>query len=87
MKRDIKQKMPKIAWAKNLYNAYNNVKKGDTVYDKNENIIGTADGCYARCTATNPGSVCLIKDKKFVWISGDVEKKCEKKWILQEKKE
>ena len=31
MKRDIKDKMPKIAWARKLYNAYNNVKKGDTV--------------------------------------------------------
>ena len=25
----------KIAWAKHLYNAYNSVKKGDSVYDSN----------------------------------------------------
>jgi len=85
MKRDIKTKMPKIAWARKLYNAYNNVKKGDTVYDKNNNVIGTADGYFARCTDTSPGAVCLKNDTEFIWVSGDVEKKSDKSWIFQGK--
>ncbi len=63
--------MPKIAWARHVYNAYNSVKKGDKVYDKNNNLIGIADGCYLRCTATHPGSVFLGEK---LTISGDVEK-------------
>ena len=69
--------MPKIAWAKQLYNAYNHIKKGEKVYDKDGNLMGVADGCYTRCTATSPGSVCL-GGKKF--ISGNVEKCCDGKW-------
>ena len=71
--------MPKIAWAKQLFNAYNTIKKGETVYDKNGGVIGVSDGCYARPTNNSPGSVCLVKRGKFVWISGDVEK-TEKGW-------
>ncbi len=73
----------KIAWAKHLYNAYNSIKIGDSVYDTNNNLLGKADGCYARPTAKSPGSVCLVRNGKFIWIGGDVEK-CEDKWKVQE---
>jgi len=63
--------MPRIAWARHLYNAYNNIKKGDKVYDENNNLLGIADGGYARCTHHSPGTV-FLGGKKFV--SGDVEK-------------
>tara|TARA_B100000989_G_scaffold284864_1_gene252070 strand:+ start:554 stop:811 length:258 start_codon:yes stop_codon:yes gene_type:complete len=67
--------MPKTAWAKHLYNAYNSVKAGDDVYDLSGNIIGRNDGCFARPTDKSPGSVCLVRRGKFIWISGDVEKR------------
>ena len=63
--------MPKVAWAKKLYNAYNHIKKGDKVYDYNNNLIGTADGWRLRATDKHPGTV-FLEDKKS--ISGDVEK-------------
>ena len=63
--------MPKIAWARQLFNAYNHVKKNDKVYDNNGKLIGVADGGYARCTATSPGTVFLGGKKS---VSGDVEK-------------
>ena len=64
--------MPKIAWAKKIYNAYNYVNSGDTVYNKDGTLLGKANNYKARCTATSPGSVQLENGK---WISGDVEKK------------
>lgn len=64
----------KLAWVKRLYDAYVNVKKGDNVYDSSGNLLGIADGCYARPTANHPGSVCLIKNGKYVWIGGDLQK-------------
>ena len=66
--------MPKLAWAKNICNAYNNVKKGENVYAKDGTFLGKANGVYARCTAKSPGSVQLGDPQKH-WISGDVEKK------------
>ena len=63
--------MPRIAWARHVFNAYNHVKKGEKVYDENGNLIGIVDGGYARCTAKTPGTV-FLGGKKFV--SGDVEK-------------
>ena len=73
----------KIAWAKHLYNAYNTIKAGDSVYDTNNNLLGKADGCYARPTDKSPGSVCLVRNEKFIWVSGYVEKK-EKNWEVQQ---
>tara|TARA_B100000900_G_scaffold151537_1_gene128687 strand:+ start:279 stop:539 length:261 start_codon:yes stop_codon:yes gene_type:complete len=73
--------MPKIAWAKHLYNAYNSIKSGDNVYDSNGNILGQNDGCFARPTYKSPGSVCLVRKGKFIWISGDVEKR-ENGWVV-----
>lgn len=66
--------MPKIAWAKQLYNAYNHIKKNDKVYTETGEFLGTANGYCARCTATSPGSV-QVGDSNGYWISGDVEKK------------
>ena len=63
--------MPKIVWARHVFNAYHHVKKNEKVYDSNENLIGVADGGYARCTATHPGSVFLGGKKS---VSGTVEK-------------
>lgn len=73
--------MPKIAWARHLYNAYNNIKKGDKVYDENNNLLGIADGGYTRCTQHSPGTV-FLGGKKFV--SGDV-KKVENGWKVASK--
>ena len=72
----------KIAWAKHLYNAYNSVKTGDSVYDSSGNLVGKADGCYARPTYKSPGSVCLVSKGKFIWLSGNVEKR-ENGWKIQ----
>ena len=74
--------MPKIAWARHLYNAYNSIKTGDDIYDLDNNVLGKADGCYARATHKSPGSVCLVRRGKFIWISGDVEK-TENGWKVQ----
>ena len=63
--------MPKIAWAKHVFNAYNHVKKGEKVYNKDGTLIGVADGGYARCTAKTPGTVFLGGKKA---VSGDIEK-------------
>ena len=75
--------MPKVAWAKHLYNAYNSVKSGDYVYDASGNLLGQNDGCFARPTQNSPGSVCLVRRGKFIWISGDVEKR-EDGWSVTE---
>ena len=71
--------MPRIAWAKNIMNAYNVVKKGDKVYDTGGNLLGVSDGVFGRATATSDGSVHLTTDK---WISGKVEKENDH-WIIQ----
>ena len=73
----------KIAWAKHLYNAYHSVKAGDSVYDSKGDLLGVADGVYARPTYKSPGSVCLISKGKFIWVSGNVEKR-ENDWKIQE---
>ena len=73
----------KTAWAKHLYNAYHSVKAGDSVYDSKGDLLGVADGVYARPTRYSPGSVCLIRNGKFVWIEGDVEKR-ENGWKIEE---
>jgi len=70
--------MPRIAWAKNIMNAYNAVKKGDVVYDTGGNLLGVSDGIFGRATATSDGSVHLTTDK---WISGKVEKENDH-WII-----
>lgn len=75
--------MVKTAWAKHLYNAYNSIKSGDDVYDQNGNKIGKNDGCFGRATSTSPGSVCLFNKGKFIWISGNVEKR-ENGWTISE---
>ena len=31
--------MPKIAWARHLYNAYHSIQKGDKVYDASGNLL------------------------------------------------
>ena len=64
-------RMPKTAWARQVFNAYNHIKKGEKVYDSNGKVIGEADGWYARCTATSPGTVFLGGEKS---VSRDVEK-------------
>ena len=74
--------MVKIAWAKHLFNAYNSIKKGEKVYDSDNNLIGESDGIYAKPTYKSCGSVCLVRKGKFVWISGDVEK-TDKGWKLE----
>ena len=79
----IKTMSVKIAWAKHLYNAYNSVKVGDSVYDSSGNLLGKADGCYARPTYKSPGSVCLVSKGKYIWVSGNVEKR-ENDWKLEE---
>ena len=71
--------MPRIAWAKNIMNAYNAVKKGDVVYDTGGNLLGVSDGVFGMATATSDGSVHLTTDK---WISGKVEKENDH-WIIQ----
>lgn len=71
--------MPRIAWAKNIMNAYNAVKKGDVVYDTGGNLLGVSDGVFGRATATSDGSVHLTTDK---WISGKVEKENDH-WVIQ----
>jgi hypothetical protein len=74
--------MPKIAWAKRLYNAYNNVEKGDKVYDSNNVLVGVANGCYGRATYKSPGTVLLGVDKA---VSGDVEKITNNCWKIVNK--
>ena len=71
--------MPRIAWAKNIMNAYNAVKKGDVVYDTGGNLLGVSDGVFGRATTTSDGSVHLTTDK---WISGKVEKENDH-WVIQ----
>ena len=46
--------MPKIAWAKQVFNAYNSIKKNQKVYLIDGTYIGTANGWTARCTSTKP---------------------------------
>ena len=52
-------------------------------YDASGNLLGQNDGCFARPTDRSPGSVCLIRRGKFIWISGDVEKR-ENGWTIAE---
>ena len=73
--------MIKLAWTKHVVNAYNNIKKGDKVYDNNDVLIGESDGCYARPTYKESGDVCLVKNGTFIWITGNV-KKVENEWKI-----
>ena len=63
--------MPKIAWAKQVFNAYNSIEDNDKVFTEEGVFVGKATTWRARATATTPGSVQL---NTGVWISGDVEK-------------
>ena len=75
--------MPKTAWAKHLYNAYNHVKNNDIIYDTcGEKFIGIASTVRFRCTAKSPGGVWLTNG---VTISGNVEKKSENEWQIENK--
>lgn len=71
--------MPKTAWAKKLYNAYNIIKKDDKVYTHDGKFLGKATGCFTSCTATSLGSV-QVGSKNNKWVSGDVEKKGRKRY-------
>ena len=64
--------MPKIAWAKQVFSAYHEIKKNQKVFLNDGTYLGTANGWAARCTATKPGSIQLDTG---AWISGDVERK------------
>ena len=77
--------MVKVAWAKHLFNAYNSIKKGDKVYDTDNNLLGESDGFYGKPTYKSCGSVCLVRKGKFIWISGDVEK-TNNGWKIQKEK-
>lgn len=60
------------AWAPPTYvNAYNNIKKNDKVFSSSGVLLGTASGCFARCTAKKPGSVQLETGQ---WISGKAQR-------------
>lgn len=63
--------MPKTAWAKKLYNAYNYIKENDKIYNQEGLLIGIATTWRLRCTSENPGSVQMSTGK---WVSGNVEK-------------
>lgn len=63
--------MPKIAWAKQVFNAYNSIEDNDKVFTEDNVLIGKATTWRARATVKTPGSVQL---NTGVWISGDVEK-------------
>ena len=68
----------KVAWGKELYNAYNFIKSNEKVYDKYGKLIGVSDGTYKIATYNYPGGVCLIKNNKYIWISINVENR---KWM------
>lgn len=63
--------MPKIAWAKQVFNAYNCIEENDKVYSEEGTLAGKATTWKTRATAESPGSVQL---NTGIWISGDVEK-------------
>lgn len=63
--------MPKIAWAKQLFNAYNCVEEHDKVFTDEGVLIGSATTWKSRCTQKSPGGVQL---NTGIWISGDLEK-------------
>ena len=63
--------MPKIAWAKPIFNAYNNINENDNVFTEEGLLAGTGTTWKASATAKTPGSVQL---NTGTWISGDVEK-------------
>jgi len=74
--------MPKIAWAKQLYNAYSSVKQGDIIYDKNGAVIGEATDTRARPNGT-PSSYGSVYLTNYKWFSGYVEK-LENGWSFTE---
>ena len=74
--------MPKIAWAKQLYNAYSCVKKGDIIYDKNGAIIGEATDTRARPNGT-PSAYGSVYLTIYKWFSGYVEK-LENGWVFND---
>lgn len=63
--------MPKIAWAKKLYNAYNCVNINDKIFSEQGVLAGKATTWKAKPTQNSPGSVQL---NTGIWISGDLEK-------------
>ena len=74
--------MPKIAWAKQLYNAYSSVKQGDIIYDKNGAVIGEATGITSKPNGT-PSSYGSVYLTNYKWFSGYVEK-LENGWSFTE---
>ena len=67
----------------NVKNAYHNIKGDDVIVNLQGEIIGKATKLRSRCTATSPGSVHLLNDKKEnIWISGDVIVMGENTWII-----
>ncbi len=63
--------MPKIAWAKHVFNAYNCVEEHDKVFSEQGVLAGTATTWKTKATQKSPGSVQL---NTGIWISGDLEK-------------
>ena len=74
--------MPKIAWAKKLYNAYSSVKQGDIIYDKNGAVIGEATDITSKPNGT-PSSYGSVYLTNYKWFSGYVEK-LENGWSFTE---
>jgi len=74
--------MPKIAWAKQLYNAYSSVKQGDIIYDKNGAVIGEATDITSKPNGT-PSSYGSVYLTNYKWFSGYVEK-LENGWSFTE---
>jgi len=64
-------KMPKVAWAKKLYNAYNFIDENQKIYDLDGNLMGVSTSWKFRCTQKSPGGVQIDNGN---WISGKVEK-------------
>jgi hypothetical protein len=63
--------MPKIAWAKPIFNAYNSIEEDDKVFTEEGVLVGTASTVRTRVTEKTPGSIQL---NTGIWVSGDVEK-------------
>ena len=63
--------MPKIAWAKQLYNAYHNIKPNEKIYKQDGTLMGTSTEFTAKPTYKSSGSVEVSNGS---WISGKVEK-------------
>jgi hypothetical protein len=78
----------KTAWGEEensakVKNAYHNIKEDDVIVNLQGQIIGIASNMKACCTATSPGSVHLLNDKKEnTWVSGDVIDIGNNTWVI-----